>query len=146
MKYLDSPSDERQAQFSPDGKWIAYSSDESGQFQVYLQTVPVSGAKRQVSIQGGSRPRWRKDGKELYYVSADLKLMSVPIKIGSGIVDVGTPRQLLSLPTPFDIGGREIGYQPSIDGKKFLTSIHDTRAGVAPIVVVWTNWMSVLNK
>ncbi len=93
-KYLDTPFEERQAQFSPDGKWMAYSSDESGQVQVYVQPVPATGAKRQISTQGGSGPRWRRDGKELYYLSADAQLTAVPVKFGAGTFDVGAPLRL----------------------------------------------------
>ena len=147
MKYLDGPADERQAQFSLDDKWIAYASDESlDQYQVFLQSIPP-GKKWQVSKQGGSRPRWRKDGKELYYVSADLKMMSVPIKIGLGTVDVGTPRQLFSLPDLAMPNPREIGYEPSPDGQRFLVLVpSEQRADTAQSAIVRINWMSILNK
>jgi len=146
IKYLDGPSDERHAQFSPDGKWIAYSSDEqSGRFQVYLQSVPP-GNKQQISTQGGSRPRWRKDGKELYYISADLKLMAVPMNLGPGTVNVGTPRQLFALPALPSFNPRDFGYQPSPDGK-FLTLVPAERqSNTPPSVTVRINWMSVLSQ
>jgi eukaryotic-like serine/threonine-protein kinase len=133
VKYLDTPFEERQAQFSPDGKWMAYSSDESGQVQVYVQPVPATGAKRQISTQGGSGPRWRRDGKELYYISADAQLTAVPVKFGAGTVDVGAPLRLFERslvtartsaadfdPEPFD---RRILYQPSADGQRFLALV-----------------------
>ena len=101
VKYLDTPFEERQAQFSPDGKWMAYSSDESGQVQVYVQPVPATGAKRQISTQGGSGPRWRRDGKELYYISADAQLTAVPVKFGAGTFDVGrSPATVRAIPLP----------------------------------------------
>ena len=70
-------------QFSRDGRWLVYTLDDSGQEQVYVQTVPPSGAKFQISTAGGSRPRWRRDGRELYYVTADRTLMAVPVMLGS---------------------------------------------------------------
>jgi Tol biopolymer transport system component len=148
MKYLDGPSEERHAQFSRDDKWIAYSSDESsGQYQVFLQSIPP-GNKRQISSQGGSRPRWRKDGKELYYISADLKMMAVPINIGPGTLEIGTPQQLFPLPAAIALSNpREIGYEPSPDGKRFLVLVpSEQRADTPPSATVRINWMSLLNK
>ena len=66
--YLSSPANEREARFSPDGKWMAYQSDESGQYQAYVQTIPAGGGKFQISASGGTIPAWRHDGKELYYL------------------------------------------------------------------------------
>src|SRR5262249_33032390 len=77
--YLSSPANERAARFSPDGKWIAYQSDESGQDpQVYVQTIPAGGGKFQISASGGVMPAWRHDGKELYYLTPEQKLVAVP--------------------------------------------------------------------
>jgi Tol biopolymer transport system component len=69
--YLATPFDERDAQFSSDGRWMAYASNESGLLQVYVQSIPASGSKFQISSAGGIQPRWRRDGKELFYISAD---------------------------------------------------------------------------
>ncbi len=101
-KYLDSPFDELYAQFSPIGKWMAYASDESGQFQVYVQPIPATGEKHQISGMGGQRPRWRRDGKELFYVAADGKLMAVPVTITGTKFDSGVPQ-------PLGGGSRSIG-------------------------------------
>jgi Tol biopolymer transport system component len=81
--FFQDDFDKRGAKFSPDGKRIAYSSDESGQDQVYVQPFAGLGGKYQVSTTGGSQPRWRRDGKELLYISADGKLMAVEVKAGS---------------------------------------------------------------
>jgi len=152
VKYLDTPFEERQAQFSPDGKWMAYSSDESGQVQVYVQPVPATGAKRQISTQGGSGPRWRRDGKELYYLSADGKLTAVPVKFGAGTFDVGAPlrlfeRSLFIARTSTADFDRRILYQPSADGQKFLALVPaEGAAGAPPPVTIWMNWMAGLTK
>ena len=69
--YLQGASDESQAQFSPDGLWVAYASTESGQPEVYVQPFPATGAKWQVSVGGGEQPRWRRDGKEVFYLAED---------------------------------------------------------------------------
>jgi Tol biopolymer transport system component len=75
--YLKTEFREMTARFSPDSRWIAYSSDETAKFQVYVQSFPSGSTKLQVSAEGGDRITWRADGKELYYVSNDLKLMAV---------------------------------------------------------------------
>src|SRR5262249_36630279 len=80
VPYLRTPAWEAQGQFSPDGRWIAYTSDESGQSQIYVQSFPAGGGKYQVSTGGGTQPRWRRDGKELFYIAADGKLMAVDVK------------------------------------------------------------------
>ena len=95
IPYLQTPFNEGDAQFSPDGKWMAYASNESGQPQVYVQAIPASGAKWQISPAGGVQPRWRRDGKELFYISADQKLMAVPVKSGAGF-EAGTRSPFLT--------------------------------------------------
>jgi Tol biopolymer transport system component len=81
--FARTESSERNGQFSPNGRWIAYDSDETGSYQVYVQAFfgeerPTS-AKWQISVSGGSQPRWRQDGKEIFYLSTDRKLMSVEV-------------------------------------------------------------------
>src|SRR5437667_12530984 len=78
--FLATPFNEANAQFSPDVRWLAYQSDESGQHQIYVQPFPGPGGKWQVSNEGGTQPRWNRNGKELFYISADGKLMSVAIE------------------------------------------------------------------
>ena len=89
---------EGSSQFSPDGKWIAYTSDESGRNEVYVQSFPASEVKWPVSSTGGAWPRWRKDGKELFYVALDGKLMSVEIRAVSGSLELGIASSLFALP------------------------------------------------
>ena len=80
------------ANFSPDGRFIAYTSNESGRFEVYVQTLPPPARKWPISVNGGYEPRWRADGRELYYLADDRKLMAVPVS--SGAVPFGVPRPL----------------------------------------------------
>jgi hypothetical protein len=146
VPYLQTPFDEVNARFSPDGKWIAYQSNESGQFHVYVQTVPLSGAKYQISTSGGNSPRWRRDGRELFYVSADQKLMAVPIKLGATI-EAGTPQPLFPL-SPFP-GFSSINsfYQPMRDGQRFLVNVPaGGEAAAAPPFTVVTNWKAAFRK
>ena len=139
IPYLRTPYDETGAAFSPDGKWMAYTSNESGQNQVYVQAVPVSGAKWQISTTGGADAQWRIDGKELFYVSADGKLMSVPIKLGAS-VEPATPQGL------FNYAGTT-AYAPSRDGQQFLVNVPaGGEAATVPPLTVITNWQAELKK
>jgi dipeptidyl aminopeptidase/acylaminoacyl peptidase len=81
------------AQFSPDGKFIAYESNESGRFEVYAQAFPTSGGKWQISTNGDAMPRWGRDGKELFYIALDGRLMSAPIALSTDgrALQPGTP-------------------------------------------------------
>ena len=80
FRFVQTPADELQAAFSPDGHWVAYQSNEGGPMEVYVQPFPGPGGKRQISNAGGASPRWRRDGRELFYLSPDAKLMAVPIR------------------------------------------------------------------
>ena len=90
-----SPFLELDPKFSPDGRFLAYQSNESGRFEIYVQTFPGAGGKWQVSTSGGVDASWRADGKELFYRAADQKLMAVDIQAGSSF-QAGIPRAALS--------------------------------------------------
>ena len=94
--YLQTPAMENGGAFSPDGNWIAYNSDESGRVEVYVESFPTHGGKRQISLAGGSGPRWRADGKELYYYSLDGRLMAVSVTGGGASLTTGTPTVLFA--------------------------------------------------
>ena len=117
-------------QFSPDGKWIAYASNESGKMEVYIQPFPTSGSKWQVSNGGGTQPIWRRDGKELFFITEDRKLYAADIRAGSTF-EFGTPHFL------FDVRGN--GYAPSRDGQRFLVNMSlDPVSSPINVVVNWT--------
>jgi eukaryotic-like serine/threonine-protein kinase len=133
--------DERDAQFSPDGKWIAYQSNESGRFEIYVQPFGVTGNKLQVSTNGGAQVRWRRDGKELFYIALDGRLMAVPVTLSSNAygAEAGTPVPLFVT----HIGGAvqsplKHQYVVSPDGQRFLMSTVPEEAA-APITVI-LNW------
>jgi hypothetical protein len=118
---------------------MAYQSNESGQDQIYVQAIPASGAKYQVSTTGGTQPSWRRDGKELFYFSADQKLMAVPIKLSTS-VEPGTPQELFT-------NAGLTGYAPSPDGQRFLVNVPaDGEAAAAPPITVVLNWTAGLKK
>jgi hypothetical protein len=115
---------EAQARFSPNGRWIAYISNETGQFQVYVESFPATGAKLAISIGGGSQPQWRADGKELYYYTPDRKLMAVEVNGDGPTFKVGEARPLFEFRV-FAIDQSFPGngyYTVTHDGKRFLVS------------------------
>jgi Tol biopolymer transport system component len=131
----------RQLQLSPDGKWIAYVSDESKQrTEVYVQSFPPTGIKRQISTTGGVQPRWRNDGRELFYIAEDGKLMAVPVKTGATF-EFGSPSGLFEPPVPQGPDGQ--GYEVSLDGLRFLFRTVPVGEKTAPITIV-TNWLAAL--
>ncbi len=140
--YLETKFDERDAQFSPDGRWMAYASNESGLVQVYVQSIPASGSKFQISNAGGIQPRWRRDGKELFYISADDKLMAVDVKINDTFV-AGSPKALFDMQLSMTVAGRW-AYQPAADGQRFLV-LSNARSS-SPQIAVVLNWQAGLRK
>jgi len=144
--------DETQGQFSPDGHWLAYTSNESGRDDVYVRPFPDAGGKWQVSTGGGSQPRWRPDGKELFYVATDGKLMAVPIDVTpqSRAVTPGTPAALFATHLANGAGISLSGYQSralyavAADGR-FLMNVTIEADHAAPITIV-QNWDAALKK
>ncbi|MBI3262133.1 MAG: protein kinase [Acidobacteria bacterium] len=135
--------EERDGQFSPDGRWVAYASNESGQFQIYLQPFPdATGGKWQLSTGGGTQPRWRRDGKELFYVAPDGTVMAVSVTLSATArsVDVANPVQLFaSRINAGQSGLLRHQYAVSADGKRFLLNAVTEAAMVAPVTVM-LNW------
>jgi Tol biopolymer transport system component len=143
QNYLATQFNEDWGKISPDGHWMAYQSTESGRFEIYVQSFPEPGRKVIVSQGGGVLPRWRRDGKELYYVSADDKLMAVPVQTGANF-SAGTPVPL------FDVGSfsrrvNRYGYDVSADGQKFLVIRPLEDASTRPLTVV-QNWTMLLKQ
>src|SRR4029077_15085112 len=105
--------DETQGQFSSDGRWIAYTSNESGRDEVYVRPFPKAGGKWLVSTGGGSQPRWRADGNEIFYIAADAHLMAVPVSatLEGRAIDAGTPLMLFPTHLASGAGISLFGYQ-----------------------------------
>jgi eukaryotic-like serine/threonine-protein kinase len=138
--FLASEHNENYARFSPDGKWIAYTGEESGQPQVYVVPFPGPGGKWQVSSVGGAYPKWRGDGRELFYLAPDGSMMAVTVDGTTSAFRAEAPRALFRVPV-----ASLIGYQYAVtkDGQRFLVNT----AIPAPIpVTVVTDWTSTLKK
>jgi len=116
---------------------MAYASDESGVYEVYVQSFPSGGGKRQVSTKGGIGPRWRRDGKELLYYGPDGKLIAVEVKGGASF-EAGQPRALFELRSGNGVV-TEPPYAVTADGKRFLLNTLVDESGGAPLTVV-VNW------
>jgi len=135
----------RNAQFSADGRWIAYSSNENGSWEIYVSPFPRADSKWEVSRGGGKEPRWRRDGKELFYLSADGKMMAVPVKT-SGIFEAGTPVALFQTHLRQPISALDhVSYDVTADGQKFLLNSKSSFVNTAPVSVI-LNWTSEMEK
>jgi Tol biopolymer transport system component len=128
--------------FSPDGHWVAYESNESSRHEVYVIPFPGPGGKRQISAAGGETPRWRRDGKEIFYVSPDRKLIAAEVTLKAGSIEVGQVR-----PLGIPVAGVEgpIQYDTSPDGQRIL-AITDPERGASPPLTLVENWTALLKK
>jgi Tol biopolymer transport system component len=129
---------ERQPRLSPDGRWLAYASDESGRFEVYVRRFPVTEEKWQVSTRGGIWPYWRGDGKEIYYVALDAILMAAPVSAGQTF-SVGVPESLFRTRLRTWTVARQ--YAASRDGQHFLM-IYPTHDPASSPMNVLLNWQA----
>jgi Tol biopolymer transport system component len=134
-----------EAALSPDGRWFAYASDEGNRLEVYVEpfnTQASGGQQRwQVSTKGGTFPRWRRDGQELFFVSNDGELMSVSVRATAEALDLTPPRPLFSLPAVFN---GSYTYDVGVDGERFLVSAVSARRGREPLSVI-VNWPTLLS-
>jgi len=140
VMFLGSPADEQFAKLSPDGRFLAYESTESGRYEIYVLSFPGGDGKRQVSANGGQQARWRSDGRELYYVEGDT-LMAVSVSTESAFT-LGQPQRLFEAPG-FALAGVGVSgdYDVSADGERFLTVAPVEGADSAPTTIrIVENW------
>jgi Tol biopolymer transport system component len=135
---MQTPASEDLARFSPDGRWVAFVSDETGRFEVYVTRFDHPGEKWRVSTDGGNSPRWRGDGRELFYVSADYKVMAVQINPGEKF-DAGAPALL------FKADPLSQDYDVTADGQRFLFVASAPGTQIIPFAVV-LNWKADLKR
>jgi eukaryotic-like serine/threonine-protein kinase len=144
MVFLRTPFEEGAAKFSPDGRWVAFVSTDSGESEVYVAAIGEASAKRRVSSAGGEAPRWRGDGRELFYLAPDNTVMAVDIHM--------RPRFEAGVPRPLFVPGRVFrrpqkaghgAYDVTGDGQRFVVNILVEDDTTAPISVV-LNWSAGL--
>src|SRR5262245_34332807 len=144
LPFLKTPFEELDGQFSPDGKWIANQSNESGRFEIYVQPFPGPGGKFQISSNGGLQVRWNKNGKDIFYVSLDSKTMAASVKLSADghSLETGTPAALF----PVRIAGGSVSvtnnkqqYAVSSDGQRFLVNLDVDEGAASPITLI-LNW------
>jgi eukaryotic-like serine/threonine-protein kinase len=141
VPFLETEFDELAGQFSPDGHFVAYASNETGRFEVYVRTFSGSAGKWPISVGGGSHPRWSRDGKEIFYLSADRALMAVAVST-KGPFEAGTPRKLFQTPFGPDVRESRHPYAVAPSGKQFLMMV-PSQSPSAPITVT-VNWPAAL--
>jgi eukaryotic-like serine/threonine-protein kinase len=134
---LATPFDEIDLRLSPDGRFAAFVSNEPGRGEVYVAPFPKLGERTRVTQEGASGPRWSRDGRELFYVTADRRLVAVPVRTGASI-ELGTPHTLFALPSKY----RWASYDVAPDGR-FLAIVPEALASEQPLTVV-VNWMADL--
>jgi hypothetical protein len=136
LAVVQTSSDEFAARLSPDGRWLAYVSNESGMNQVYVRSFPTSGSVWQVSVNGGTHPRWQRNGRELLFVTPDGMLTAVGVSTGAAFA-VGAPGPLLRL-------GAATGFEV-LSAERFLVPMPDEQNTESQLHVI-VNWMSELSE
>jgi eukaryotic-like serine/threonine-protein kinase len=136
-KLIASPANQMHGNFSPVYGLVAYTSSETGKFEVYVETIPRSDRRWPVSTNGGYEPRWRADGREIYYLSDDRKLMAVTVGAGPTF---GIPTPLFQTRVQPGVIALRTHYVPSRDGQRFLVNtVSDTPASAITVVLNWTS-------
>ena len=144
IRIADSPADEHASRFSSDGRWIAYVSDETGQREVYVQPFPPTGARWQISVEGGTDPSWRADGRELFYLRSDGTLTAVDVRADATGLRVGSSARLFNAGEP-DVNAVTRRYDAMPDGQRFLVNVPSDPPPAKPVRVL-INWRERLNR
>jgi Tol biopolymer transport system component len=153
VRIIQSNFNKDQVQFSPDGRWLAYTSNESGNSQVFVQRFQPggpgvdsgSGGKWQISTAGGSQPRWRRDGKELFCLASDRKLVAVPVQTGASF-EAGVLSALFQVPAVPTTSEFAYQYDVTADGKRFLVKTLSSGDVTSQPLTVVLNWAAELKK
>src|SRR3984957_1957760 len=135
-RFLTTKSSESNGQISPDGKWVAYASNESGDWEIYVTTYPTAAGKWQVSRGGGTEPRWRGDGKEMFYIGAGSTLMAVPVT-SDGTFAAGNPTPLFRTQFRAQVSSTDqFSYDVTKDGQRFVVNRYAKPVQVAPLHII----------
>jgi Tol biopolymer transport system component len=144
--YLATPFDEAHAQFSPDGRFVSYTSSESGREEIYVRPFPAGEEKWQVSAAGGDQAAWKGDGTELYYLSPQQEIMAVPVEKKASGLSFGAPVKLFAVRVPaWGVTLSRCGFQVSHDGTRFLVNEVTGGTDRSPITVA-LNWTADIKK
>jgi Tol biopolymer transport system component len=143
--FLGTPINEVQGRFSPNTRWVAYASDESGAFEVYVRPFPAASGQTQISIAGGMQPEWRRDGKELFYIAADGKMTAVPVTTDGARFSAGTPHALFDVDVPEPNPPFPSDYTVTADGQRFLVNTVVDQP-THPALTVILNWTADFKK
>jgi len=141
--FVQTPAQEDNPEFSPDGRWIAYSSTESSREEVYVRPFPGPGGVYQVSRAGGTQPQWRGDGREIFFLGLDGVLMSASVNALPGGIEAGIPQPLFETNVALAANTNRRQYAAAKDGKRFLVNVPDRSAPPPPITVV-LNWPAAI--
>jgi Tol biopolymer transport system component len=143
IPFLNTQFNEIAGHFSPDGRWVAYYSNESGRYEVYVASFPGPGGKWQISTSGGKSARWRRDGTEIFYLDPDNKLMAAAVNGKGSSLEVGAVKPLFQ--TRAASPNYQYPYDVSADGQRFLINTLPEQTASEPITVV-VNWTAGLKK
>jgi Tol biopolymer transport system component len=141
--YLATPGLDADAVLSPNGKWMAYQSNESGQLEIFVQSFPAGGGKFQISQTGGFKAMWRRDGEELFFLSLDSNLMSATVEPSDTFVRT-TPKAPFPVRT-FGVLGIGRQYAAARDGQRILVNVLEQESSKLPITVI-VNWLASLQR
>jgi hypothetical protein len=149
--FLQTPFNEQYADLSPDGRWLAYVSNQSGRPEVYAQPYPGPGARQQISVDGGTAPAWSRDGRELFYITAQsvggqaalTKMMVVPVQSKPAFT-AGTPRMLFE--GRYGATANVRGYDVAPDGRFLMVQQKDRPAMRVADMIIVQNWVEELKQ
>jgi serine/threonine protein kinase len=145
--FLVTPAQEGHAAISPDGRWIAYASNETGRFEIYVQSFPTPGGKWQISTEGGDQPQWRRDGKELFFLALNRKIMALTVQ-EQGTFQPGAPQALFE--AAVSMGGLSDSHSRYVftpDGQRVLVIVNvGQEAGASSPINVVLNWNAELKN
>jgi len=136
---IQSDFEQYTGRLSQDNQWLAYESTDSGRSEIYVQRFSEPGERSQISLEGGADPRWRSDGREIFYIAPDGTLMAAPLSIAEGGKQIQPGKPVALFQTSDTVGGgREHGYAVSRDGQRFLLPIPVEKN--PPPITIFLNW------
>ncbi|MEQ1910256.1 MAG: hypothetical protein ABMA15_15625 [Vicinamibacterales bacterium] len=145
LEFLSTPFNEVQARFSPDRRWVAYASDESGRFEVYVRAFPSGTERIPVSVKGGMQPEWRRDGRELFFLAPGGEMMAVPITLEGSALKFGTQQALFRVDVAEPVPPFPNDYAVSADGQRFFVTTL-VEPATSPTLTLELNWTAALRN